>query len=493
MREKPITEFERRGISGHVLMAALMLIVIITLVGMTALYLASQDVPGVAAMREENVAQQLADAATELVVSWFHDSEATPPQIADLLAKRQGDILSGPSFFDATGRSQFVGTADRPDLLLDAANPMDDRLMNNSPSGFGGPLHNLGRLVNMKVYGPSQPGLLGTLEVTASTLSRKPLARTIKLQLGAVDIPAVRAAVQVGQGLGALRPGGTSPVLVHWGDQRVMGDLAIERIEDLVVKSSDAPVTGQSYDQMGQAQDQWTDYWIGGNVSVLSPPPGPGGSPALPPNVHVSQQPTPGVRLDRWDYDLLKRTAQRHGSYYRLDRAGRLHPPGAPDSDPGLLPSEVLVSSAVGQHHGLLFIDTVDGERPRPDNLGTLILDAGYVEGVLVVQGHVVLRPREAGRSVPVLSPSPEGTNTLGSRIPVQLSDIHLNGLLYAAGTIMLERSVRVYGAVMAGDTVVSSEPGLILEVWYNADLAKGLFRGIPVVYRAPGTWRVKY
>ncbi len=86
---------------------------------------------------------------------------------------------------------------------------------------------------------------------------------------------------------------------------------------------------------------------------------------SVPQSVHTRQEPTPGVRLDRWDYDLLKKTAQRYGTYYRLDRDGRLHQLGSLESDPGQSPSEVLASSTVGQSHGLLFVDTLDGETPR--------------------------------------------------------------------------------------------------------------------------------
>ena len=73
------------------------------------------------------------------------------------------------------------------------------------------------------------------------------------------------------------------------------------------------------------------------------------------------------------------------------------------------------------------------------------------------------------------------------------MSGIHVNGLLYAAGAIRIERSAHLYGAMMAGQSVTSVGTGTGIEVWYNADLAQGLFQGIPVVYRAPGTWLVKY
>jgi hypothetical protein len=123
--------------------------------------------------------------------------------------------------------------------------------------------------------------------------------------------------------------------------------------------------------------------------------------------------------------------------------------------------------------------------------MGTLVLDTDYFEGLLVVQGHIALRPRATGKSFPVLSPSPEGSSV--ARVPVQLSDIHVNGVLWAAGTIILERSTHMFGALIAGNTVMAARGGTVAEVWYNADLAQGLFRGLPVVYRAPGTWLAKY
>ncbi|HSL03308.1 MAG TPA: hypothetical protein VK901_07200 [Nitrospiraceae bacterium] len=491
--ERRAAEFINQSDEGHVLLAALMLIFLLGIVGMTSLHLAAQDRPGISSMKEDNVAQQLADGAADVVMSWFHDSSATPTGLVGLLAKRQGDLASGPSFFDETGRSQFSGTADHPDIMLDAANQADNQTLNDSPSGFSNALGGLGRILTLKVYGPLQPGLLSTVEVTATTVDRRPVTRMVQLQLGAMKIPAIRAAVQVGQTLGAMQPGGEYPVMAHWGDQRVLGDLVVQRVEDLALKRTEAPVTGQSYGEMLSVQDRWTEYWIGGTVSVVAPPPGEGANPPLPENVHLHQYPTPGVRLDQWDYDSLKKIALLWGTYYRLDRAGQLHPQGASDSDQGITPADALESQVVGDHRGLVFIDTIDGQPPRVDNMGTLVLETDYVEGLLVVQGHVVCRPRAAGKSVPALSPSQPGTESLGTRVPVQLSGIHVNGLLYAAGAIRIERPTRLYGAMMAGQSVTSIGIGTGIEVWYNGDLAQGLFRGLPVVYRAPGTWLAKY
>ncbi len=129
-------EFIHRGEEGHVLLAALMLILLLGILGMTSLHLAGQDGLGISSMKEDNVAQQLADGAADVVMSWFHDSSATPTALAGLLAKRQGDLASGPSFFDAAGHSQFAGTADRPDIILDAANQADNQTLNDSAQRF---------------------------------------------------------------------------------------------------------------------------------------------------------------------------------------------------------------------------------------------------------------------------------------------------------------------------------------------------------------------
>ena len=474
---------------GHVLLAALMLILMLALLSLSLLHIVGQDAPGISAMREQTQAQHLAEGAVDLIVSWFHEPSAAPELLAGSLMKRQ-DAGDGPSFFDAAGRSQFMGTGERPDVLLDASSDSDAWILNGSTGGFTGALSDIGRLDMLKIYAPAQPGLLGTVEVTASTKGRKPLASTIKVQLGALNIPPIRAAIQSGQGLGIIGAA-ASKMLAHWGDVRVMGDLLVNDMHDLIVKSDGASVTGQSYETLRIREDRWVDYWIGGSVALRSP--SGSESAGFPANVHMHQQPTPGVRLDHWDYDLLKKTAQRHGIYYRLDRDGRLHHLGSAESDPGLSSADALASSAVGRSHGLVFIDTIDGEAPRADNLGTLILDTEYIEALLVVQGHVMLKPSGAGRTLPVLSPAPEATSSLSSRIPVTLSGIHLNGLLYAAGAITLERETRMYGALITAGTVATGSSAPLLEVWYNPDFGKGFFRGLPVVYRAPGTWQVKY
>ena len=125
--------------------------------------------------------------------------------------------------------------------------------------------------------------------------------------------------------------------------------------------------------------------------------------------------------------------------------------------------------------------------------MGTIVLDQEYAEGIFIVNAHVLWKAGQAGKSVPALSPPPEGQQSLGTRIPVQLPDIHLHGLLYAAGDIRYAGHLKVYGGVLAHGSINEGTNGSgALEVWYNHDLHEGLVQGLPVVYVAPGSWQNK-
>jgi hypothetical protein len=65
--------------------------------------------------------------------------------------------------------------------------------------------------------------------------------------------------------------------------------------------------------------------------------------------------------------------------------------------------------------------------------------------------------------------------------------------MLYAAGNITVERQTRIFGAVMTSGTLTGGTRPPSFEIWYNWDFSKGLFRGLPVVYRASSTWQPKY
>ncbi len=475
---------------GIALLVAMMILFLLSVAGLASMNVATLEVRSVQSAQDEKVSEHLAEAASEAVVEWFHHSAAVPAEAGEAFFTRRLQSADGaPSFFDARGVSQFTGSAASPDLLFDAANPHHDQLLNNPTTGMFHSLRGLGRMLKLKVYGPVYPGSLCTVEVTAATGRASAIATTLSMELGTYAIPPLRAAVQAG-GLGnGLLPETMPSVWAHWGDVKVKGDLHLKKLQDFPVKTGLAQVNGQSYADMSHLEDRWLDFWVGASALFAEPMSG----PVVPSNLHVKQDPSPGLKMDHWDYTTLKKAALRFGSYYAMDREGLLYPGGVVRAGQGVSADQIFESATVGDHHGLVFIDTLDQQLPQADNLGTLRLDTDYVEGLLVINAHVVWKPKGAGKSVPALSPPPEGQSALGLRVPVQLSGIHLHGVLYAVGHVTVEGKLRVHGSLVTEGYLVSgSSQGDRLEVWYDHDLSSGLLRGVPLVYPAPGTRRVK-
>jgi hypothetical protein len=465
---------------GIAMVGALMVMLVLALISATLLHLSGHESLSATAGRDAAVLQHLAEGAGDLIVGWFHGHHPASPEAASILAKRHRNAAGASSFFDAANRSQFVGTAERPDLTLPG---LDGELFNGIV-----PAQSVeGRVDSVKVYAPSRPGLLCTVDTTVSLRGTPGLRHSIVMQLAALEVPPIRAAVQAGGDLGVPATRQESPVLVHWGDLKVQHDLVLRKLEAFPAKTASAPITGRSYEEAAQREDRWTEAWIGGQVHALE-----ASDAGLPANLHVQQQPVPGVHMDSWPYEELKRIAKQHGRYVAIDRDGLLYPQGIVTPGQGVSADELLRSAAVGDQLGYLFIDTLDQTPPRADNLGTVVLRAPYLEGILVVQGHVVLSPQGGGQAVPAITPplaAPDGTS---GQVPVQLTGVRLNGVLYVTGNITVHGHVRVFGSVTAEGMIGIGETGATLEVWYNAEHAQGLYRGLPVVYRAPGTWRAK-
>lgn len=467
---------------GIVLLGILVLALLVALLGMTMLELAGQEVTSIAGAKELAAVHAVADAAQEMVMAWFHSPHVAPQSMSTLVAKRQLSASGSPSFFDPAGRSQFVGTAARPDLLLDAGATAD--LFRS--------LGDLGLVQALKVYAPDTPGLLCTVEAAVASPARPSARHTVVMQLGAVELPALRSGVQIGRDLGLHETGKESIAQVHWGDISVGGNMVVQHLEDIPVKSNTASVTGQRYREMTLHEDRWTEIWAGGSIDVTQPSPAQSAASALPLSVHTHRIPVPGLRQDTWGYETLKRLAIQYGTYVVIDREGLLYPGGIVEPGKGLQPDEFLRSRGVGDRRGLVFIDTLDRTAPHGDNLGLLRLTASYVEIVLVVQGHVMWSPGATGAAITVLSPPPPGGSN-ASRIPVQMSDLNLNGALYVAGNLSLEHSASVFGAVAVEGTISAGRAGSTLEVWYDHDMGRGLFHGVPIVVRVPGSWMARY
>jgi len=235
---------------GIALLGVIILALVLALVGAALLDLAGQEASSASGATDVAVAQAVADAAQDLVIAWFHSPHTSPPALAALLTKRQSSSDGSPSFFDQAGRSQFVGTADRPDVLLDV----------ERSAGMFRLLEDLGSVQELKVYAPGTPGLLCTVDATVTTASSS-TRHAVSMQLRALEIPALRAGVQVGGSLGLPQLVPESGALVHWGDLAIGGDLIVQRLEDLPSQSDSAAVTGVSYRDMSHREDRWLSMW----------------------------------------------------------------------------------------------------------------------------------------------------------------------------------------------------------------------------------------
>ncbi|MBA2252612.1 MAG: hypothetical protein H0W13_07915 [Nitrospirales bacterium] len=277
---------------GAVLLGVLMIVLILTLLGMVSMNLAVQEMLQISAGKDEVTARHLAEAGADVVIQWFHNTNATPVGISTVTSKRYDLSDSGSSFFDAVGRSQVSGSSATPDLLYDVARPGDDRLLNDPVDGWFRSLQSLGQIQALKIYGPGRPGLLCSVEVTAKA---KKHMRTVALQLGALVTPPLRAGVQVGNSGVALTSEVSAPVWVHWGDLKAKGNVRLGRFEDVPAKTGLAPITGQSYVDMVSREDRWLTIWTGGDAVFT---PSLVGSTMFPSNVSPRRDPFPGLKTD---------------------------------------------------------------------------------------------------------------------------------------------------------------------------------------------------
>jgi hypothetical protein len=477
------------GEQGIVLLITMILALLLASLGMTSMNLATLELRAAGGTSEDRAAEQLADAAVELVVSWFHRPEPLQPEIArvliDQMLENSASPLTMPQAWTASGR-----VPQDAELLLDGSTPEGDRILNAPGTGWFRSLAHIGKVLRLRVYGLTRTGLCCTVEVTAQAGAGDGVSKTsVAVDLGRVVIPPLRAAVQVMEVATPSIDSEPAPPLAHWGDVHVKGDVRYRTLNEIPRKTDLAPVSNLSYDAMERREDRWLDLYVGGTLTFLQPAPPASG--LLPLNVYQHQDPVPGMQWDLWSYEHMKNLAKRFGTYYGTDRSGLLYRDGIVEAGKGLTVDEAFASRFVGDHRGLVFVDTVDQQPPSASNLNVMTLQAEYAEGVFIVCGHLNWKPKGDGMSIPALHPSPEGTNALGLRGPVLLSQMHLQGVLYEFGTLTISGRPRLYGAVVAPRILRATGPELHqLEVWYNADLARGFVRGVPLVFVSPGTRR---
>jgi len=470
---------------GMAMVVTLGLLFLIILLGLSA-FRWSIDEIGIAGNHKASVqAQYLAESGAAMVLQWFQQPE-TFPNVGvfplgepaggrgKFLARRKIDFHGAASFFDTGGQSQFLGTADQPDYWY--------QLEQNRPGLFNDSFGGLGALASLKIFAPTSAGAICTVEATGTTGSG--ILRTVSVEITPSPVPPTSAPLQIGPG-----SNGPVPVLVHWGEVRILGDANFGNTLAMIPKkNATAVISGQPYTGV-ERQDPWIDFYVGG--AIINPMPACSNctEPFLPEgygNLHQFQMTNrPGFDLDPWNYQSLKSFAKTWGVYFGTDREGFLYLDGILDPSHRRTPSQVLNYPFVENDRGLVFIDTVDQKPPDGTNLAMLDLPINYIEGIFSVQAHLTLRESGPGRSILVQAPPLEGTTT-ASRETVVLPNVQLKGVLSTAGQLVVEGHPTVFGGVIAQQGIAGSgQP----EIWYDADLRTAYYPGLPTATLLKGSW----
>ena len=475
---------------GAALVITLSLLFLMTLLGLSGFNGSMEELHITAHDVAWTQAQYIAESGIALLLQWFQDPERFPEigtfprgypagEKPTFLTKRQTDSRGVPSFFNIHGESQFLGTREEPDFLYQS--DTDRRLI------VGESWAQIGDLTHLRIFAPMVPGAICTVESTGTTLSG--IRRTVSVQMIQSPIPPLTGAVQAGKGTH-----GQVPILVHWGDVRVVGDADLGgSLEAIPKKDSLVEVTGKPYASSNR-RDPWLDFYVG--ESVISPQST--SCPSCPEpflndgysNIHQFQnQIQTGFQPDFGSYHRLKAFAKEWGAYYATDVGGVLYRDGIKDAAHRVTPAQAMASNRSGHHQGLVFIDTVDGNPPIGSNLATLDLSIDYLEGLFFIQANLMLKETAPGRSIQALSPPLEGNNDPLTQRAVTLSNIHLKGVLSIAGQITVEGHPMVFGAVLAQQGFSGSGQ---LEVWYDANLGTGYYTGLPAVTLQKGSWTIR-
>ncbi len=138
---------------GVMMLMTLLFLLLLTILGTSSLYLAFSEVVIAKSIEADARAFYTAESGIEQALYWFNNPDRFPGTPEDFFRRRK---LNHTSFFDDDGVSQYTGIEQSPDL----AYSMQD--------------------TDLKVYGPTIPGALCTVE--SSGISGR-IRRTVTAEL----------------------------------------------------------------------------------------------------------------------------------------------------------------------------------------------------------------------------------------------------------------------------------------------------------------------
>lgn len=425
--------------------------------------------------KDEVVATYLAEAGIEQVLFWFNN----PDNYSDtwnfrngygdrperFFRKRQFDSSDIP-YFNTNGINQFNGTQETPDLEYISSISTDDIFLNDPISNIRS-IQNSGKINIIRLYKSQTP--TGICMVESIGITRSGIKRRMTVELITNPIPSLSSVIQIGS------EGKWDGELIraHWGDVRITGDANLGNSNRIPIKDPVAPVDGSSYQDDIRPIDQWIDIFTAGKVIYTD-------TPLTPPaNVHPNQG--EDINPDIWDYNIMKRYAIEHGRYYSTDTSGRLYLNGVMDDS--TLGRDI--NKVIAENKGFVFIDTIDKKNPTVDNLAELAIEGEYMEGIFYINAKIFIN-MSGGTDISVKSPPPEDKIDEDARLPVILSGININGVIYSTGSITFKNETKIFGSVYSKHGIIGAEQ---MEIWYNHNLKTGYIKNIPAVLIAKGSW----
>jgi len=372
-----------------------------------------------------------AESGVETVLSWVALPEQSP----------------NSSFFRALSTTVCVNEQDNPDFLIES--PALDAFV---PS-LGG----VSAVTKIMLY--KSVHAEGVCRVESWAITGFDGTKGVKTDLTRGPMKPVTAGLQA-EG----DPQEINPYFVHWGTVKYFGDLRLP--DDLSV----LPATGGipsaiPYSEPGPNEDPWFALWVDGTVMNAS---GPNGGP-FPSNVHPN---TDSLQRDDLSMDAVKPFAKQYGEYYQVSPDGMLEYAGVSQGSFDDLFGQVT------ENHRLVYIERKAGY----SNDQPLYLQGGPYRGYFFIEGEVIVGGGQTGMTV-------EGASPPWPTVPqaMTLTDIHLDGLLYAEGNIELQDRFAVYGALITGQQFTGLANAL--EVWYNHDYESATYSSLPILIPIKETW----
>ena len=303
---------------------------------------------------------------------------------------------------------------------------------------------------------------------SSNGIQRKVTAYMNASQLYTITLPAALLSYNVAAAFGNAR--------IHWGQAWSKNDFNM-----LNNSQMDYMVSGSS------GFDQWARYrtegginfptnwhWGTGQDLYDASRPQPGLAPASGQYAGAFEQHLPAGTLQwpTFDYQTFKDMALAHGRYYGTDAAGNVYRNGIKDAAHRIdFLTEFGVPNRDTAPYDLMFIDTINGAAPRSDgsNMATINVSGNGLglKGVFWIGANfggsgIGSPPFILDAEDPNGTPPPSG----------KLSQIFLEGVLYAAGTVEMSGNCGVYGSVVAQR---GFSGGGTPDIWYNHQLASGL------------------